>query len=157
MKKKNGFNIMLFVIIYNLFVILSCTNNNKKMAEGILLEVDSEFSSLSLMEGMHKAFLSFMADSGVLLRNDAYPLKGRNNLARLFEKGGDTSFVLTWEPVFEKISGDGSLGYTYGIFTDKTKSTGEIRNGTYVTIWEKQKNGSWKFVLDTGTQGLPDD
>ena len=127
------------------------------MADGVLLEVDREFSSLSLMEGMHKAFLSFMADSGVLLRNDAYPLKGRYNLARLFEKSGDTSFVLTWEPVFEKISGDGSLGYTYGIFTDKTKNTGEIRKGTYVTIWEKQKDGSWKFVLDTGTQGLPDD
>jgi ketosteroid isomerase-like protein len=157
MEKKNGFNIMLFVIISNLFVSLSCTNNNKKMAEGILLDVDREFSSMSQREGMHKAFLSFIADSGVLLRNNAYPLKGRNNLARLFERGSDTSFILTWEPVFEKISGEGNLGYTYGIFTDKVKSTGEVQRGTYVTIWEKQEDGSWKFVLDTGTQGLPDD
>ncbi len=155
MKKKNGFNITLFVIITNLFVILSCTNN-KKMAEGILLEVDREFSSMSQREGMHKAFLSFIADSGVLLRNNAYPLKGRNSLARLFDRSSDTSFILTWEPVFEKISGDGNLGYTYGIFTDKVISTGEVQRGTYVTIWEKQENGSWKFVLDTGTQGLPD-
>ena len=157
MEKKNGFNTMLFVIISNLFVSLSCTNNNKKMAEGILLEVDREFSSMSQREGMHKAFLSFIADSGVLLRNNAYPLKGRNNLARLFEGGSDTSFILTWEPVFEKISGEGNLGYTYGIFTEKVKSTGEVQRGTYVTIWEKQEDGSWKFVLDTGTQGLPGD
>jgi ketosteroid isomerase-like protein len=28
------------------------------------------------------------------------------------------------------------------------------REGTYVTIWKKGQNGNWKFVLDTGNQGL---
>jgi ketosteroid isomerase-like protein len=36
----------------------------------------------------------------------------------------------------------------------KVKATGEINKGTYLTIWEKQPDGSWKFVVDTGTQGL---
>lgn len=156
MKKKNGFNIMLFVFIINLILILSCAKNNKKDVSGILLRTDRDFSALSVKEGMHKAFLSYVADSGVMLRNNSYPLRGRKSLGLLFETGSDTAFILEWEPVFEKISERGDLGYTYGIFKRSIKATGLISGGTYVTIWEKQKDGSWKFVLDTGTQGLPD-
>ena len=28
------------------------------------------------------------------------------------------------------------------------------RRGTYVTIWKKQANGRWKFVLDSGNEGV---
>ena len=120
----------------------------------MLIKADRDFSAMSEKLGMHKAFLSFFADSGVMLRNNAYPLKGKGALAELFIKNSDTSFVLTWEPVFEKIAGSGELGYTYGIFTSTVRATGEVERGTYVTIWEKQNDGSWKFVLDTGNQGL---
>jgi ketosteroid isomerase-like protein len=63
--------------------------------------------------------------------------------------------VLSWNPLFEKISENGDLGY-YGIHTTLEKASGEVTKGTYITIWEKQTDGNWKFVLDTGTQGLPD-
>ena len=36
------------------------------------------------------------------------------------------------------------------------KQQEKYTRGTYVTIWQKQTDGSWKFVLDTGTQGLPE-
>ena len=156
MKKKNGFNIMLFVCIINLILILSCTKSNKNDTTGILTKTDIEFSDMSFSEGMYKAFLSFIADSGVMLRNNAYPLRSRNELVMLFENSSDTSFILTWEPLYEKMSESGDLGYTFGIYSRKIKMTGEISKGTYVTIWEKQKDGAWKFVLDTGTQGLPE-
>jgi len=147
---------MLFVFIINLILILSCTKINKKDTSGILLTTDREFSAMSVKSGMHKAFLSFIADSGVMLRNNSYPLRGRQSLGQLFEKSSDTAFVLEWEPVFEKLSESGDLGYTYGIFKRTLRETGNISKGTYVTIWKKQKDGTWKFVLDTGTQGLPD-
>jgi ketosteroid isomerase-like protein len=156
MKKKNGVNIMLFVFIINLIMILSCTKNSKREAQGILLKTDREFSTMSAGVGMYRAFLFYAADSGVLLRDNSYPLVGRQALGSLFEKGTDSSFVLTWEPLFEKLSESGDLGYTYGVFTSTIKVSGSTARGTYVTIWQKQKDGSWKFVLDTGTQGLPD-
>jgi ketosteroid isomerase-like protein len=28
--------------------------------------------------------------------------------------------------------------------------------GTYTSIWKKEKNGKWKFVLDTGNEGIGD-
>jgi ketosteroid isomerase-like protein len=154
MNKKSGVNIVFFVFIAILFLIISCSKSAKSTREGQLMKADREFSALSLKQGMHKAFLEFIADSGVLLRDNSYPLIGKTTLAGLFAKSSDTSFVLTWEPAYEKIAGSGDLGYTYGFYTRKVKSTGEVNRGTYLTIWKKQSDGSWKFVLDTGTQGL---
>jgi ketosteroid isomerase-like protein len=157
MKKKNGFNIMLFVLIINLFFMISCTKSSKQVPSGILMKADLDFSSLSVKEGMQKAFLTYFAESGVMLRDNAYPVMGRDSLISLFSIRKDTAFILAWKPVFEKIAESGELGYTYGIYTRTIKATGAISKGTYVTIWEKQKDGTWKFVMDTGTEGLPEE
>jgi ketosteroid isomerase-like protein len=156
MKKKNGFNIMLFVFIINLIFILSCSEVSKKPVKGVLMQTDRDFSAMSVKEGMFKAFLSYIAEDGVMLRNNSYPAKGKETLAKRFEGKTDTTFILSWEPLYERISESGDLGYTYGLHTNTDKITGEISRGTYVTIWLKQPDDSWKFVLDTGTQGLPE-
>jgi ketosteroid isomerase-like protein len=105
---------------------------------------------------MFKAFLFYMAEDGVILRDNSYPSKGKEDLKKRFEGRSDTSFVLSWDPLYEKISESGELGYTYGIHTSLDKATGKISKGTYVTLWKKQSVGCWKFVLDTGTEGLPE-
>jgi ketosteroid isomerase-like protein len=156
MKKKNGFNIMLFVFIFNLFFTLSCTKAVKNGQAGSLLAVDKAFSDMSVKDGMFKAFLFYIEDNGVILRDNSFPSKGKEALRERFSGKSDTSFVLSWEPLYEKLSASGELGYTYGIHSTLEKATGNITRGTYVTIWMRQTDGSWKFVLDTGTQGLPD-
>jgi ketosteroid isomerase-like protein len=155
MKKKNGFNIMLFVFIINLIFNLSCARDIKNQSSGILLMADRDFSEMSVKEGMFKAFLFYIADDGVILRDNAFPSKGRETLQERFAGKSDSSFVLSWEPMYEKIAESGELGYTYGIHSTMDKATGEITKGTYITIWLKQKDGNWKFILDTGTEGLP--
>ena len=156
MVKKNGFNIMLFVFIMISFGIISCHNRAGNIQSGSLLQTDREFSEMSEREGMFKAFLFYIADDGVILRNNSFPSKGKASLNDYFAGRSDTSFILAWEPLFENLSESGDLGYTYGIYTNTVKSTGSVQKGTYVSIWKKQKDGSWKFVLDTGTQGLPE-
>jgi ketosteroid isomerase-like protein len=155
MEKKHGVNIIFFVFIAILFLTISCTKSLKQPAAGQLMKADRDFSALSEKAGMHTAFLTFIADSGVILRDNAYPLEGRNSLADLYSKHSDSSFVLTWEPAFEKISVSGDLGYTWGYYTSRVKATGEVGRGTYLTIWQKQTGGSWKFIVDVGTDGLP--
>jgi len=145
---------MLFVFIINLFFILSCSNAAKSSASGVLLQTDRDFSTMSEKEGMFKAFLFYIAEDAVILRDNSLPAKGRANLQDRFAGKTDTTFVLTWEPLYEKISESGELGYTYGLHTNTDKITGEVTKGTYVTMWLKQPDGSWKFVLDTGTEGL---
>jgi ketosteroid isomerase-like protein len=156
MKKKNGFNIMLFVFIINLIFILSCTKGGKSNSSGSLLQADRDFSAMSVKEGMFRAFLYYIAEDGVILRDNSFPAKGKKTLSERFAGKSDTSFVLSWDPLYEKISESGELGYTYGIHSTIDKATGQITKGTYITVWLKQADGSWKFVLDTGTQGLPD-
>ena len=156
MKEKNGFNIMLFVFIIIFIAILCCAKETKNQPSGILLQTDGEFSAMSVRDGMFKAFLFYIANDGVILRNNSFPDKGKESLKLRFEGKSDTSFTLSWQPLFEKISESGDLGYTYGVHTSTDRLTGQVTKGTYVTIWQKQEDGSWKFVLDTGTQGLPD-
>lgn len=154
MKKKNGFNLMLFVFIIHLTLILSCTKSNKISTSGVLMQVDRDFSALSVKNGMFKAFLRYIADEGVILRDNSFPSKGKETLASYYAGKPDTSFVLSWEPIFEKLAESGELGYTYGIWTNRIKSTNQVSKGTYVTVWLKQDDGTWKFILDSGTQGL---
>ena len=156
MKNKNGFNIMLFVLIINLFFMISCIKNTKLAHADVLLNVDINFSEMSVKAGMQKAFLFYFSDKGVMLRDNAYPLVGKNSLISQFANRSDTSFVLSWEPVYARIAKSGDLGYTYGYYARTIKSTGVVSKGTYITIWEKQKDGTWKFVMDTGTNGLPE-
>jgi ketosteroid isomerase-like protein len=155
MEKKYGFNIVFFEYIAILFLIISCNKSVNRPEPGQLMKTDRDFSELSVKEGMHKAFLEYVADSGVMLRDKSYPLAGRQAIADLFAGRSDTSFTLNWEPVYEKIASSGELGYTYGYFTRRIKTTGEEERGTYLTIWQKQRDSKWKFVMDTGTDGLP--
>lgn len=51
------------------------------------------------------------------------------------------------------VSDDGTLGYTYG--RDKSRRPGpeggEVgRGGFFLTIWKRQPDGPWRYVLDTG-------
>ena len=64
----------------------------------------------------------------------------------------DSSYTLTWNPGGGEIATSDNLGYTYGIYKLATKDT--IFRGTYVSIWKKQKDGKWKFVLDSGNPGI---
>lgn len=121
-----------------------------------LKQVDIEFSNLSMEKGMNYAFLSYVADDGVLLRPKNYPIEG---IEKVKESLGDsdTSFTLTWSPLFADISESLELGYTYGIYELTIKSKDDkpnVQKGTYLTIWKKDKDGKWKFVLDTGNAGL---
>lgn len=156
MKKMNGFNIILFVFIIVFIMSLSCVEKQKLPDAGLLLKSDREFAEMSVKTGMFKAFLSFIAEDGVILRDNSMPSRGKETLRNFYSEKADTAFTLSWEPVFEKISESGDLGYTYGIWTNTIKASGKKSQGTYVTIWQKQQDGLWKFVLDTGTSGLPE-
>jgi ketosteroid isomerase-like protein len=156
MLKKDGVNLIFFIILTVLFSIFSCSGPAVKSATGILLQTDREFSDMSEREGMFKAFLEYIAGDGVILRDNSYPSEGREALAAYYEGKSDTAFILTWEPAFEMLAESGELGYTYGTWTNRVKESGEITRGTYTTFWKKQADGNWKFILDTGTQGLPE-
>ena len=123
----------------------------KSASADVLIQADIAFSDMSRQLGMKKAFLEYIDNEGVLLRQDHLPIVGADAID--FLSGiNDTAFVLTWKPSKAEISSSGDLGFTYGIYELKTNDTSY--KGTYVTIWKKHPDGSWKFVLDSGNEGI---
>ncbi len=122
-----------------------------------LKQADIDFSNLSKEKGMNYAFIEYVAFDGVLLRPFTYPIIGKEKVTEELLANDDKNFQLTWQPLYGDVAASGELGYTYGIFEMKIKKddgSDEMRKGTYVSIWKKDKAGKWKFVLDTGNPGL---
>jgi ketosteroid isomerase-like protein len=149
--------ILLFVIIA--VPLFSCglfkkkhddSDNNDKR---ILMEADRAFSKLSEQKGMKNAFLEYIDANGVLLRPDHLPLLGADAIDYLIQQN-DSAYMLKWEPKTAVVAASGDLGYTYGVYVLKPGSKDTLLYGTYISIWKKQSDGKWKFVLDAGNEGI---
>ena len=119
----------------------------------VLKQTDQAFSDLSKRKGQQAAFLEYMDGNVTMLRPNSMPLVSKDTMRKVYAQRSDTSFTLTWSPLFADVSASGDLGYTYGTWLFETKS-GEKQEGTYCTIWKQDASGNWKFVLDTGNDGL---
>jgi ketosteroid isomerase-like protein len=139
-----------------LLALTSCRSGDKgneadKEAEiQELQRADQAFSDFSRQNGIRKAFLEFIDDEGVMMRDNSMPLRGAPAI-RYISNMNDSSVQLTWEPLGGDIAASGELGYTYGVY--EMKDSVNVQKGTYVTVWKK-KDGQWKFVLDSGNQGV---
>jgi ketosteroid isomerase-like protein len=143
-------------IIFALFSLNTQAQTDLDKEKDSLKQTDINFSNLSAEKGMNHAFLSYADENAVLLKPNSYPIEGIEKLRERYSKP-DTSFTLIWKPLYADIAVSLELGYTYGTWELKAKD--EKGNpvsyyGTYLTIWKKDKNGNWKFVLDTGNSGL---
>lgn len=128
-----------------------------EQAKQQLLETDRAFSERSAEAGNFQAFMEYAKEDAVLLKANSYPIIGKNAIKNYFSHGEDSSYVLTWEPKYAKVATSADLGYTFGIYQVKYISgdnMGEIAYGTYTSIWERTPKGTWRFVLDTGNEGL---
>jgi ketosteroid isomerase-like protein len=135
---------------------LTFTQSDIEKEKEALKQVDIEFSNLSEEKGVNYAFLSYADNNAVLLKPNSYPITGIEKVRERYSEP-DTSFTLIWRPLFADVASSLELGYTYGTWEFKTKD--EKGNpvsyyGTYLTIWKKNEDGKWKYVLDTGNSGL---
>lgn len=152
--RKNTFVVVSLIFFMPLF--FGC-HSEKEPQEYQLVQEDLKFSELSRTSGRNTSFLHYCADNAVLLADNHLPISGRQQIQSYLETSDDSTYVLTWEPLFAQIAESGELGYTYGVFFLEWKEKSEKNKdsyGTYTTIWEKNTEGQWRFVLDTGNKGL---
>jgi ketosteroid isomerase-like protein len=72
---------------------------------------------------------------------------------REFEEARGAGTSLTWRPVDALAAESGDLGFTIGeyIATGRSPSGAAVqRFGKYLTVWQRQPDGGWKFVIDGG-------
>lgn len=119
----------------------------------ILMQTDKAFSDMSVAKGMKAAFIEYIDSNGVLLKPNHLPIVGAQAIDYLIQED-DSDYTLNWQPQNAFVSRSGDLGYTYGVYAMHPKNIDTVFYGTYVSIWKRQSDGKWKFVLDTGNQGI---
>lgn len=132
---------------------ISC---NSKKGIGLAKEkeaikvADIVFSDLSAKNGMKSPFLQYMDSDAALLRPNHYPIVGQD-ARKYFQHINDSSFTLTTKPEQAEVAASGEPGYNYDIYTYLDKD--RTYQGTCVSVWKKQADGNWKYVLDAGIPG----
>ena len=112
---------------------------------------DSLFSDLADRMGVAYAFSNTVAADGILFGSPALVI-GPNAVREFYTtRGAGTS--LTWRPVHAWAAGSQDMGFTIGeyIATGRGPSGAAVqRFGKYLTVWKRQRDGTWKFVVDGG-------
>lgn len=115
-----------------------------------MIEAERAFAARALAAGWKNAFLEYLADDAVGFDG------GRVGLARDQIRAAPDpppGHQLIWEPRYGDAAASGELGYLTGPVRSilPSRDSGRPRHSTYTSIWKRQRNGSFKVVLDVGT------
>src|ERR1041384_8796409 len=118
-----------------------------------MVKTEQAFSKMAEEKNAREAFMSFIADDGLLFRPGAV-----NGKKWMLEhpapqlKNTDKRPLLAWQPSFAGMAASGDMGFTTGPWEAKEDIKDEKPQGYghFVTVWKKQADGSWKFVVDLG-------
>jgi ketosteroid isomerase-like protein len=149
--RKLANSILLFSLVLLAVALASAADRNAD----VLLQADRDFAKATAEKGVD-GWMSYMAPGAVLLGTQPKitPEAIRATMTEELQPGAH----LTWEPTKAEFIGDGNIGYTIGRFefsaTDKDGKTMNFK-GTYMTIWQGQKDGSWKVIADVGSPDKP--
>jgi len=117
-------------------------------AKDEILAAEVAFCNMAKEKGIEEAVLAFAADDAVICR-PAKIYKGKAGIHEFYARK-DKNDKLVWKAAFVDVSASGDMGYTYGEYDFEGIRVGKTitDHGTFHTIWKKQKDGSWKFVVD---------
>ena len=115
-------------------------------------QADSAFALAADLQGTGIAFAQYVAPQGVVFSGSEI-VSGTDAVRALFDEQQRAGGTLNWRPVYADATESGDLGFTVGeyVFTGRG-ATGTVvqRFGKYLTIWKKQADGEWRFVVDGG-------
>ena len=114
---------------------------------------DSDFSRDATKLGTGEAFGRYAADDAQIFSGPGEFITGPRAITQSFGPTTTTN-VLVWHPVHGEVSAAGDLGFTVGnaVFTGQREVGAPIvRYSKYLTVWKKQRDGSWRFVVDGGS------
>lgn len=132
--------------------LLAASDTEKLKAE--LREVERAFEAMASEKGIQEAFVHFAADDAVFFDVDPQKLRGPAALSARRSKWASI-VALKWRPVGVDVAASGELGYTWGtseMHISKKDGAVQIIQGLYVSIWKRGADGSWRYVLDTGSE-----
>ncbi|MBI1402465.1 MAG: hypothetical protein GC147_04555 [Porphyrobacter sp.] len=110
-----------------------------------IVAAELAFARAAREEGQWTAFRRFAAP-GAVLHLPAGPVPLDTALAGR----ADPPAAVQWEPRSVAISCDGALAVSQGRYRDPDGTV-----GNFVTVWERQSDGDYRFVYDAGGPDVP--
>ena len=130
----------------------SSASASAKANADTLIQLEADFMKSAAERGS-QGYMSYYADDAAELPNGEGVLQGKENIAKTMGFLDDKNNHLTWTPIHADIAASGDLGYTYGAYEFRSKDKDgkpTVEYGKYASIWKRQKDGSWKVVMDMG-------
>jgi ketosteroid isomerase-like protein len=115
-----------------------------------LVDAERAFARTSKEQGTRPAFLAFIAEDGILFRPTA--TNGKKWMEQNPLPPSEKRPLLAWQPAFADIAQAGDMGYTFGPweYKEDIKDEKPVGYGHFATVWKRQADGSWRFVIDHG-------
>ena len=111
-----------------------------------LVDTEHAFARMAAEHGTKAAFLANMTDDALVFNPDMA------NGKAFWNARGESKGLLSWAPNYADISSNGILGYTTGNweYRAKGKDDSPAAFGDFITLWLRQPEGKYKFVIDIG-------
>lgn len=116
-----------------------------------VIEAEYAFAQSAKPLGVRGAFLKWLAADSIIC--GPAPVNGVASTAA----GEPNADTLEWYPALSRTAGSGDLGYTMGPWKYRSADGKAAAQGTFLSVWRKRPDNSWRVVLDCGvTHAKPD-
>ena len=136
--------------LFSASIMLQAQKTDPNSTSLSMVETERAFARMSEEKGTRPSFMAFVADDGILFRPKA--VKAKQWMIDHPLPPSDKRDLLSWGPSFADMAAAGDMGYTFGPWEYKSdiRDARPVAWGHFVTIWQKQADGSWKFAVDLG-------
>lgn len=135
-------------LLFLLFLQISLFAQDPKQKDELqkIIQTEKAFAQASIDKGTKNAFLEYLSKESIIF-NNSMPVNGLEHWQNLDFKG-----VITWQPIIAEIAGSLDLGYTIGNYQLHNTTAEEKPSsfGSFVRLWKKQADNSWKVAIDMG-------
>src|SRR6185312_12816827 len=109
-----------------------------------VIDAEYAFAASAKPLGVRGAFLKFLANDSIIC--SPAPVNGVASTAA----GEPNKDTLEWYPTYSQTAASADLGYTTGPWTYRSADGKGEAHGTFLSVWRKQPDDTWKVVLDCG-------
>ena len=116
-----------------------------------MVETERAFAARALVVGWKEAFLEYFSYTAIGF-DGGRPGNAREQVAK--NPDPPKELQLIWEPRYGDIAASGELGYLTGPVKNilPSRNNGQPRHSNYFSVWKRERDGSFKVVMDVGTQ-----
>ena len=116
-------------------------------AQQELFDTERAFVRLAAEKGFRDSFYAYFADDGIAF--NPHPFRVRTALAGQPPSAGPMGAI--WAPVYGDVAQAGDLGWDTGPLVFEGRNGAPDRHGMFFSIWKRQADGTFKVVLDVGS------